>query len=198
VGTNVGSKLLTGEMDFVLAEDEWERVILESGGLLGGAYLLIRVLMALQLGSMAARAARIGHVLPLLLFGACAVPIVAGQFGQSTTLGFACFVGGLCLASMHLPVQIAAAVVASRQPARKLPAKVMAWRAAVEARRAGARGERKTGRAPMPVSDAPQAGSDASSSLTRICFRENSPTAPPHGQGSAWPVALGELLDPST
>ena len=145
VGTNVGSKLLTGEMEFVLAEDEWERVILESGGLLGGAYLLIRVLMALQLGAMAARAARLGHFLPLLLFGACAVPIVAGQFGQSTTLGFACFVGGLCLASMHLPQRVAAAVVAAKKPAKKLPAKVLAWRAAVEARRAGARVQRQMG-----------------------------------------------------
>jgi hypothetical protein len=140
VGTNVGAKLLTGETDFVLAEDEWERVICECGAFLGSAYLLIRLLMALQLGAMSARAARIGHFLPLLLFGACAMPIVAGQFGQSTTLGFACFAGGLCFASMHLPVPVAAAVVAAKQPVRKLPPKVLAWRAAVEARRAAARG----------------------------------------------------------
>lgn len=140
VGTNVGSKLLTGETDFVLAEDEWERVILECGGLLGGAYLLVRVLMTLQLAAMAARACRIGHFLPLLLLGACAVPIVAGQFGQSTTLGFACFSGGLCLAAMRLPKPVAAAVVAAKSPVRRLPPKVLAWRAAVHARRAAARG----------------------------------------------------------
>jgi len=140
VGTNVGAKLLTGETDFVLAEDEWERVILESGGVLGGAYLLVRLLMALQLGAMAARAARIGHFLPLLLFGAAAMPIIAGQFGQSTTLGFAVFSGGICLASMRLPEKVAAAVVAAKQPVKKLPPKVLASRAAVEARRAAARG----------------------------------------------------------
>ena len=175
VGTNVGSKLLTGEMDFVLAEDEWERVILESGGLLGGAYLLIRVLMALQLGAMAARAARIGHFLPLLLFGACAIPIIAGQFGQSTTLGFACFVGGLCLASMHLPQRVAAAVVAEKQPARKLPTKVMAWRAAVEARRAGARGQRQMG---LLIDDASVKNTDEPATVMRVNFQTVPVVAP--------------------
>jgi hypothetical protein len=168
VGTNVGSKLLTGETDFVLAEDEWERVILESGGLLGGAYILIRVLMAFQLGAMAARAARIGHFLPLLLFGACAVPIVSGQFGQSTTLGFACFVGGLCLASLHLPEQVATAVLAANQTSRQLPPRVLAWRAAVEARRAAARGERNV---KMPITDRPLGDGESHSSLIQVSFR---------------------------
>ncbi len=140
VGTNVGAKLLTGNTDFMLAEDEWERVICESGAILGGAYLLIRVLMAVKLGAMAFRAGRVGHFLPLLLLGACGVPIVAGQFGQTTTLGFAIFVGGLCLASMRLPVSLAAAVLAAKQPVRVLPAKVIALRAAVQARRDAARG----------------------------------------------------------
>jgi hypothetical protein len=140
VGTNVGAKLITGQTDFVLAEDEWERVICESGAFLGGAYLLIRLLMVVQLGAMSARAARIGHFLPLLLFGACAMPIVSGQFGQSTTLGFACFLGGLCLASMHLPRAAAAVVATAKASPKKLPAKVLAWRAAVDARRDAARG----------------------------------------------------------
>ena len=139
LGTNVGARLLTGETDFVLAEEEWERVICESGAFLGGAYLLVRVLMTLQLGTMAARAARVGHLLPLLLFGACAWPLAAGQFGQSTALGFACFAGGLCFASMRLPATVAAAVVAVQQPARKLPPKVLALRVAIEARRTAAK-----------------------------------------------------------
>jgi hypothetical protein len=96
--------------------------------------------MMVQLAAMAARAARIGHFLPLLLAGACGVPIITGQFGQAMTLGFACFMGGLCLASMRLPTQVAAAVVAAKQPIRVRPAKVLALRAAVEARRSAARG----------------------------------------------------------
>jgi hypothetical protein len=141
VGTNVGAKLLTGNTDFVLAEDEWERVFCESGAILGGAYLIIRVLMMAHMAAMAFRAGRIGHFLPLLLLGACGVPIVVGQFGQATTLGFAVFVGGLCLASMRLPNEVAAAVIAARHPSRALPAKVVAFRNAVQARRTAARGE---------------------------------------------------------
>jgi hypothetical protein len=137
VGTNVGAKLLTGQTDFVLAEDEWERVICESGPFLGIAYLLVRLLMALQLGRGAVRALRAGHFLPLLLVGACAPIIVAGQFGQSTTLGFAVVAGGLCLASMRVPGH---SFAAARMPRRKLPGKVIALRAAVEARRNAARG----------------------------------------------------------
>lgn len=146
VGTNVGAKLLTGQTDFVLAEDEWERVIAESGALLGGAYLLIRVLLAFQIAGMSVRAARVGHFLPLLLAAAAGVPIVTGQFGQTTTLGFTCFTAGLCLASMHLPAAAAAAVVAAKQPARRLPPRVLALRAAIQARRAAACGSSWTGK----------------------------------------------------
>src|ERR1044072_9111145 len=35
VGTNVGANLMTGQTDFVLAEDEWERVMCKSGAILG-------------------------------------------------------------------------------------------------------------------------------------------------------------------
>lgn len=144
VGTNVGARLLTGQTDFFLAEDEWERVIAESGAFLGSVYLLIRVLMAFQLATMSARAARMGHFLPLLLVGACGVAIVSGQFGQATVLGFTCFIGGLCLASMHLPAKAAAAVVAAGQRVRHRPAKVLAMRAAIDAKRAAARGDEWT------------------------------------------------------
>jgi hypothetical protein len=139
VGTNVGAKLLTGNTDFVLAEDEWERILCESGAILGGAYLILRILMAGQLAAMAFRACRVGHFLPLLLVGACGVPIVTGQFGQSTTLGFTVLMGGLCLASMRLPSDVAAAVLPKR-PAPALPGKVVALRSAIQARRTAARG----------------------------------------------------------
>jgi hypothetical protein len=102
--------------------------------------LLTRVLLALQMAAMSARAARMGHFLPLLLVGACGVPIVTGQYGQSTTLGFTCFMGGLCMASMHLPAKAAAAVLAAKKAPRVLPKKVLALRAAIQARRTAARG----------------------------------------------------------
>lgn len=136
-GTNVGAKLLTGQIEFLLAEDEWERVICESGAFLGLLYLLLRVAIAANLGSAVWRAARHGHFLPLLLFGACVVPIVNGQFGQSTTLGFACLVGGLTAASLRVRQ-----VVPGAASERIIPAKVRAHWAAIEARKRAARGLR--------------------------------------------------------
>ena len=60
--------------------------------------------------------------------------------GQSTTLGFTVLLAGLCLASMRLPNDLASAVLATRQPHRTLPSKVIAYRQAVQARRTAARG----------------------------------------------------------
>jgi hypothetical protein len=138
-GTNVGAKLLTGEVEFLLAEDEWERVVLESGPVFGIAYLMLRVWIVVWLAWLAWRAARAGHFLPMLLLGSAAWPLVNGQFGQATTLGFAVFLGGLTVASMR--VQQTIAIPQKQRSERILPAKVRAQWAAIEARKAAARGE---------------------------------------------------------
>jgi hypothetical protein len=43
MGTNAASGLLTGERTFLLAEGEWERVVRESGPILGFAFLCLRL-----------------------------------------------------------------------------------------------------------------------------------------------------------
>jgi hypothetical protein len=139
-GTNVGAKMLTGHLDFLLAEEEWERVICESGPALGLSFIFLRVGMGIWLFWLAWRATRAGHFLPMLLVGASGLPIINGQFGQTTTLGFAVFLAGITLASMRVPE---AAVAAARLKVRRmqlLPEKVRATRAAVAARREAARG----------------------------------------------------------
>jgi hypothetical protein len=98
MGTRVASGLTGSEFDFMLSESEWPRVILESGPVLGVAYLLLRVLIVILLGVSSWRALR-EDSLPLLLFGASSLVVISGQFGQPTTLGFACLGGGLCLAA---------------------------------------------------------------------------------------------------
>lgn len=99
VGTNVGARVLSGEFGFLLAEGEWARCILELGPVLGLVYLLTRVSLAIFVFSSAARSARGGNSLPMLLFGAFGLLMLTGQFGQPTTLGFAVLGGGLCLAA---------------------------------------------------------------------------------------------------
>ncbi len=100
MGTNAGAALLTGNANkFLLAEGEWPRIVLESGLLLGLLYILLRVAIVGLIGKACIDSAFRSNILPLLLFGSCAINILNGQFGQPTTLGFAVLGGGLCLAA---------------------------------------------------------------------------------------------------
>lgn len=99
IGTNGGAKFLTGRFMFLLTEGEWGRVVLESGPILGLAYLAWRTMLTFKLGLFSFRQMKRGEILPLLLFSAGFVSLLNGQFGQPTNLGFACFVCGLCLAA---------------------------------------------------------------------------------------------------
>ncbi len=99
VGTNVGAKLLTDELGFLLAEGEWARVFLEIGPVIGLFYIILSISICVYLFKMAALSARSGNFLPMLLFGSCFLLIISGQFGQATTLGFTVFIAGLTLAA---------------------------------------------------------------------------------------------------
>ena len=102
VGTNVGARMLSGSYGFLLAEGEWARVVLEVGPILAFPYLLIRLLICGSMFSLAARSARSGNALPMLLFGSSAFLVVSGQFSQTTSLGFAVLGAGMCLASANV------------------------------------------------------------------------------------------------
>ena len=100
MGTNVGAGLSTGTRQFLLAEGEWSRVILESGPVLGPLFIALRLWIALTLLVQALRALhRRDDTLPLLLLAAGVTDLTLGQWGQSTISGFAVFTAGLCLAS---------------------------------------------------------------------------------------------------
>jgi hypothetical protein len=100
IGTNAGSSLLHGgEREFLLAEGDLARVVLESGPILGFAFILLRLAIVLHLGAVSWRSLKQDNPLPMLIFGGCFLDIFMTQFGQPTALGFACFGGGLCLAA---------------------------------------------------------------------------------------------------
>jgi hypothetical protein len=101
IGTNAGASLITGKITFLLSEGEWARAVLESGPFLGLGYLFLRVALVVGMFSRGVGLASRGRCLPLLLLGASGLLLVNGQFGQSTTVGFAVFGGGLCLASCN-------------------------------------------------------------------------------------------------
>jgi membrane-associated phospholipid phosphatase len=101
IGTNGGAKFLTGRTIFLLTEGEWGRVVLESGPILGFAFLAWRTILTLKIGLISIRTLKEGNILPIMLYAAGFLALLNGQFGQPTTLGFAVFLCGLCLAAAN-------------------------------------------------------------------------------------------------
>ena len=109
-GSNVGARLTSGEMGFLLAEEEWGKILLELGPLLGAAFIVFRIILTGWLARLAWRALRENHnLLPLLIFSATGLSILQGQWAPPTVLGFAIVGGGLLLAALNpAPVRVPA------------------------------------------------------------------------------------------
>jgi hypothetical protein len=121
VGTNVGATVLTGKTQFLISEGEWGRLLLEMGPVFGMLFIALRVSLTFYLGRRSLQAAREGHLLPLLLFSACAVNLFSGQIAQPTTLGFTVLGAGLCWAALkNLPEGPAPEPRLKRLPFQKL------------------------------------------------------------------------------
>jgi hypothetical protein len=99
VGTNMGAALLGSPGDFLLAESEWPRVVLEMGAVLGLAFIFWRICLFVKMASDALSALRHDNSLPLLLLAAGGLNLVNGQSGQPATLGFIALAGGLVIAA---------------------------------------------------------------------------------------------------
>ena len=74
-------------------------MLLESGPILGLAFLIWRSAVVLHLLRFAVREVRFGNCLPILLFSAGVFILLQGPFGQPTTLGFAVVFTGLGFAA---------------------------------------------------------------------------------------------------
>jgi hypothetical protein len=103
MGTNGGAFLLTGEMQFLLAEAEWSRIILELGPIMGVAFIAWRVAVTAMIGFKAVVQAFYGYCLPVLVFGAIGQFLLIQPFGPATSLGFAVFGSGLVMVAMRQP-----------------------------------------------------------------------------------------------
>jgi hypothetical protein len=120
IGTNGGAKFLTGRALFLLSEGEWGRVILESGKILGAAYLIWRTMLTVSLGLFSIRQLKAGRLLPLLLYAAGFLSLLTGQFGQPTNLGFSVFICGLCLAAGNTRAPSDDQLPPAERPARQI------------------------------------------------------------------------------
>lgn len=109
VGTNTGALLLTGRRQFLLAEAETPRVLMEFGIALGLVYLLfIRYGIMVLMGWRAWIAAKRGDLIPLAFFAATFHVVATGQWGTPTIQGLAVLGAGLCLAAAQVPRKPAA------------------------------------------------------------------------------------------
>jgi len=108
VGSNVGARLLSGKVGFMLAEDEWSKIYLELGPALGSAFIGFRVFLTAYLGWISLQALLLRkEALPLLIFSAAGVAVFQNQWGPPTMLGFAVFGSGMILAALKpAPVEI--------------------------------------------------------------------------------------------
>ncbi len=102
-GTQVGTKLITGEEGFSLGESEWARVIGESGLALGCLFLAWRIALCWQLLTRSFTAFLKKNGLPLILLSTVALNLLIGQWGQTTVNGFVALGIGLTIASIRLP-----------------------------------------------------------------------------------------------
>jgi hypothetical protein len=101
MGTNVGSKILTGERAFLVAEWEWLRVVGELGFVLGILMILIRFSFCLDIAVKSFNMLKFGNILPWLFLSNALISILQGQWAQPTVLGFSTLTGGLILAALN-------------------------------------------------------------------------------------------------
>jgi len=103
MGTNVGSALLTGSRKFLIAEEEWARLIGELGPFLGLSVIFIRLALSIKMTIFSYYELRIGNMLPWMLLGYVLTSLPRGQWAQPTSLGFSVMVAGLLIAGMKKP-----------------------------------------------------------------------------------------------
>jgi hypothetical protein len=100
IGTNVGSKLLTGGNTFLISEEEWGRLIGELGPLLGILVIVFRLGFVLKVARASYLRLTTNNFLPWMLLSFGFISILQGQWAQPTSLGFSVMVGGFLLASL--------------------------------------------------------------------------------------------------
>lgn len=99
LGTAGGARFLMGQGALLLSENEWLRIIAESGPILGFGFIILRIALTGKLLMVSLRALKAGQVLSILLFTTVFLSMLNGQLGQPTTLGFTVALAGLCLAA---------------------------------------------------------------------------------------------------
>ena len=101
LGTQAGSAMMGAAGTFLVAEDEWPRVVGEMGAILGIAVIAIRVIITAKVGLASYLQIRNGKVLSWMLLSFAALVFPQGVWAQPTMLGFGIVAMGLVIASFN-------------------------------------------------------------------------------------------------
>lgn len=99
LGTNAGAKLITGDVTFLVAEEEWGRLLGEMGIVGGAIIIVIRLKLGIELLLKSFQKIK-KNPLPWLLTSSIFLHIIQAQWAQPTSLGVSVLGGGLLLASL--------------------------------------------------------------------------------------------------
>jgi hypothetical protein len=104
MGTNVGAKLLTGDVEFLIAEEEWGRLIGEMGTVMGLIVIIIRLSFCIKAAWLSFKRLAVNDILPWMILSMAFVFIAQSQWAQPTTLGFSTLIGGLLISSLKIEI----------------------------------------------------------------------------------------------
>lgn len=102
LGSNFAAVVTTGAKGFLLAEMEWERIILEFGPICGLFFLGFRVIAAVYISVESTKKLLRNDALAWLLLPAVVPPLLFNSMEQPTYLGFAILNAGICLAASRM------------------------------------------------------------------------------------------------
>ncbi|MCE7066136.1 hypothetical protein [Dyadobacter sp. CY326] len=100
MGSNVGSMLLTGSLQYLVAEDEWGRMAGEFGPLLGLSIIILRLLLSWSFAVKAYQLMKKNDLMPWILLAFTLLIFPQGSTAQPTSLGFMVMIAGLLAASL--------------------------------------------------------------------------------------------------
>jgi hypothetical protein len=103
LGTNTGAKLISGGnmFTFLNGEGEWNRIVSESGLLLGWIIIAVRCLFSFSVFGKAFKQLRKKQdLLPWALSAGMLLILPQGQLGAPTSLGFSILMGGFALVTV--------------------------------------------------------------------------------------------------
>jgi len=102
MGTNVGSTLLTGKTQFLIAEGEWGRLIGEMGLVMGTIVIFIRLSLFYKIAVASFKRLKHGDFLPWLLLSNTLLIFPQLSWSQPTELGFCVIIAGFTVASTRV------------------------------------------------------------------------------------------------